>query len=191
MLLKRKGMYIYVYTWLGVPTLRHSRKSTLVSESSVGSRGSKVSQVEVSEVPFWVPTPRLCSKNEDDILHLKWKCRLHLTVCFFMESLRHLELFSGIAHELIEFSRTKLTEILTRQSRNKRQYSNWCCRVSICFSGGCYPFTSLACVSCAYISLVDPDILFPIVCFVSTWTNTWWVSLETGAEASQETVTSA
>ena len=44
------------------------------------------------------------------------KC-LHMTVCltFFGESLRYLELFSGIAHELIEFSRAKLTEILTRQ----------------------------------------------------------------------------
>ena len=28
------------------------------------------------------PTPRLCLKNEDDILYLKWKCRLHMTVCF-------------------------------------------------------------------------------------------------------------
>ena len=33
-------------------TLQHCRKSILVSESSVGSEGSKVSQVEVSEVPI-------------------------------------------------------------------------------------------------------------------------------------------
>ena len=50
------------------PTLWHCRKSILVFESIVGSRGSKVSKVELSEVPFWVPTPRLCSKNKDDIL---------------------------------------------------------------------------------------------------------------------------
>ena len=34
---------------------------------------------------------------------------------FFRESLRHLELFSGIVRELIELCRAKLTEILTRQ----------------------------------------------------------------------------
>ena len=52
-----------------------------------------------------------------------WPCVL----LFFRESLWHIELFSGIAHELIEFSRAKLTEIRTRQkSRNKRQYTNWC-----------------------------------------------------------------
>ena len=34
---------------------------------------------------------------------------------FFIESRRHLELFNGIVHELIELYRAKLTEILTRQ----------------------------------------------------------------------------
>ena len=44
-----------------------------------------------------------------------------MTVCVLLffggggRSLRHLELFSGIAHELIEFSRAKWTNILTRQ----------------------------------------------------------------------------
>ena len=75
--------------------------------------------------------------NEEDILRLKWKCHLHLTVCFifFRESRRHLELFSGIAHELIAFSRAKFSRV--KKHWNKRQYFNWCCRVNICFSGGC------------------------------------------------------
>ena len=34
---------------------------------------------------------------------------------FFLGNLLHLELFSGIVHELIKFSRGKLTEILARQ----------------------------------------------------------------------------
>ena len=40
-----------------------------------------------------------------------------MTVCFpfFRDALRHLELFSGIVHELNELSRAKLSEILTRQ----------------------------------------------------------------------------
>ena len=37
----------------------------------------------LEEILYFVSsTHRLCLKNEDDILHLKWKCRLHMTVCF-------------------------------------------------------------------------------------------------------------
>ena len=48
-----------------------------------------------------------------------------MTACstFFRESLQHLELFSGIAHKLIEFSRAKLTKILTRQKTLEEKHA--------------------------------------------------------------------
>ena len=83
-----------------------------------------------------------------------------MIVCFsfFRESLRHLELFSGIVHELIEFSRAKLTEILTRQKslEQAQVFQLMFQRVA----AATHPFTSLACISCVHITLVDPDILF-------------------------------
>ena len=174
---------LYIHGWAFRHRYRNFRHSdTVWSRSWRRSwvskvRGSKVFQVEVSEVQFWVPAPRLCLKNADDILHLKWKWHLHLTVCFTFleESRRHLELFAAFRMNCLNSPTQSWQKFSRVQKRwNKRQYSNWCCRGNICFSG-----------SWVHITLVDSDILFPIVCFVSIWTNTWQVSLETRAEASR------
>ena len=98
--------------------------------------GQKCRKSRCRKPRFEFRTPRLCLKNEDDILNLKLKY-LHMTVCllFFRESLRHLEMFSGIVHELIKLFRAKLTEILTYQKRTLNVYE-------MSFFGGILPLKS-------------------------------------------------